>query len=256
MADKQTVLHDLLTMSRSIGDPDAGHVILGEGNTSALIDENTFFVKGSGEQMRTIEEDGFVEIDMTRALALLENKDLQGAALKEALLTTKVDPDTPGRPSVEVLLHAVALHRTDARFIGHTHTAAVGQLLCSERAAAYAHARLFPDHIVLCGPDSVFIPYVDPGLPLGRAVYEAIEAFKAKYNVPPKTIMLQNHGLVVLGKTARDVHQILDMTTKAAHIYAGACAAGGPVPMSAEQVDHIFNREDEHYRRAKLMGIG
>lgn len=252
MADKQAILQELLTMSRRIGDPDAGHVILGEGNTSALIDENTFFVKASGEQLHTIEEDGFVEVDMARTLALLEGEALQGAALKEALQTTKVDPDIPGRPSVEVLLHAVVLHHTDARFVGHTHTTAVGQLLCSEHAEAYAHTRLFPDHIVLCGPDSVFIPYVDPGLPLGRAVYQEIQAFKAKYNVSPKTIMMKNHGLVVLGETAPDVHQILTMTTKAAHVYAGACAAGGPVPMTPEQVDHIFNREDEHYRQAKL----
>lgn len=254
MADKQTVLQELRTMSHTIGDPNAGHVILGEGNTSALIDQNSFFVKSSGEQLQTIDESGFVEVDMNRALALLESETLQGSALKEALLTTKVDPDIPGRPSVEVLLHAVVLHHTEAKFVGHTHTAVVGQLLCSERAEAYTHTRLFPDHIVMCGPDSVFVPYVDPGLPLGRCVYEGVEAFKAEYGVSPKTIMLKNHGLVVLGKTTQDVHQILAMTTKAANIYVGACAAGGPVPMTPEQIGHIFNREDEHYRRAKLMG--
>jgi hypothetical protein len=44
------------------------------------------------------------------------------------------------------------------------------------------------------------------------------------------------------------------MTTKAAHIYLGACAAGGPIAMPPEEVDHIYNREDEHYRRAKIVG--
>jgi rhamnose utilization protein RhaD (predicted bifunctional aldolase and dehydrogenase) len=256
MGDKQTILHELLSMSREIGRPESNHVILGEGNTSALIDQNTFYVKRSGEQLHTIGEDGFVEIDLARALALLEGEDLQGEARKEALLTTKVDPQAPGRPSVEVLMHAVGLKHGDAKFIGHTHSTVINQLLCSERAESYAHTRLFPDHIVLCGPDSAFVPYVDPGLPLGRAIYQAIVDFKARYNIPPRTIMMKNHGIVVLGQSALDVRQILDMSTKAAEIYVGACAAGGPVAMPPDEVDHIFNREDEHYRRAKLMGAG
>lgn len=256
MADRQVILDELVRMSRELGKPDGDHVILGEGNTSALIDDHSFLVKGSGEQLRTIEERGFVEVDFERALALIDRTELQGTALRDALLTTKTDTQAPGRPSVEVLMHAVALKYGGAKFVGHTHTIAVNQLLCSEQAEAYSHARLFPDHVVLCGPDSAFVPYVDPGLPLGRAVYDAIEAFKAQYNVPPRTIMLKNHGIVVLGQTARDVQQILDMSTKAARIYVGACAAGGVVPMTPEEVDHIYNREDEHYRRAKLMGVG
>lgn len=256
MADKQTILHELLSMSRELGRPESDHVILGEGNTSALIDRDTFYVKASGEQLRTIGEGGFVEVDLARALALLESEDLQGAALREALQTTKVDPETPGRPSVEVLMHAVGLKYGDAKFIGHTHTTAILQLLCSEQAEPYTHTRLFPDHVVLCGPDSAFVPYVDPGLPLGRAIYQAIVDFKARYNIPPRTIMMKNHGIVVLGKTARDVHQILDMSTKAAHAYLGACAAGGPVAMPPDEVDHIYNRDDENYRRAKLMSVG
>lgn len=255
MVDKQTILHQLLAMSREIGRLESNHVILGEGNTSALIDEDTFYVKGSGEQLHTIEENGFVEVDMARALTLLASEDLQGTVLRDALLATKVDPKAPGRPSVEVLMHAVGLKYGNARFVGHTHTTAINQLLCSEQAETYAHTRLFPDHVVICGSDSAFVPYVDPGPPLGHAVYQSIEDFKAHYNVPPRTVMLKNHGILVLGQTARDVQQILDMSTKAAHIYLGACAAGGPVAMSAEEVDRIYNREDERYRRAKLMGI-
>lgn len=254
MTDKQAILADLVAMSREIARPESSHVIQGEGNTSAIVDDDTFFVKGSGEQLSTIKEEGFVEVSFERALALMDSQPLANLALRDALLATKADPDAPGRPSVEVLMHAVALKYGGAKIIGHTHTVVVNQLLCSERAEEYTHMRLFPDHIVLCGADSAYVPYIDPGIPLGRAVYQAIEDFKAQYNVPPKTIMLKNHGVVVLGQSTFEVRQILDMTTKAAHIFLGACAAGGPVAMPPEEVDHIYNREDEHYRRSKIVG--
>ncbi len=81
MKAKEIILRDLVAMSRNLGEPERDHGILGEGNTSARIDERTFFVKGRGEPLRLIEEAGFMKIEMARALALLG---------------TKVDPDAPG----------------------------------------------------------------------------------------------------------------------------------------------------------------
>ena len=89
--NRETILQALLTMSRELGRPELDHVILGEGNTSARIDEGTFFVKGSGEQLGQIQAEGFVEVDMTRALALLEGSAMDGRTIKQALLETKVD---------------------------------------------------------------------------------------------------------------------------------------------------------------------
>ena len=185
----------------------------------------------------------------------------RGARLQQAakaanplLMATKVTPETEGRPSIEVLLHAVALKLGEARFVGHTHTAAVNALLCSDRAEAFAHTRIFPDQVVVCGPDSVYIPYSDPGVPLGRLVDERIRLYRDQYGEAPRILYLQNHGPVVLGQTAAEVEQILAMCTKAARIYAGACGVGEPVPLSQEAVDLIAGRPDEAYRRKKLLG--
>ena len=43
-------------MSRILGDPARDLVILGEGNTSARADGNTFFVKASGKELGTADE--------------------------------------------------------------------------------------------------------------------------------------------------------------------------------------------------------
>lgn len=253
MDHKETITQQLVQMSRRIAAPEARHVILGEGNTSALLDDGAFLVKASGEQLATVEPGGFVAVDMQRALALLDDVDLDQEAQRAALSALRVDPAAAGRPSVEVLLHAVALHEGQARFVGHTHTISVTGLLCSPHARGFAHGRLFPDQIVLCGPDSVLVPYVSPGLPLGRAVHQAIRDFEGRYGVPPKTIMMENHGLVALGESAQEVEQILAMCDKAAQVYALACAAGGPVVMTDAQIDDIYHRADEKYRRRKLV---
>jgi rhamnose utilization protein RhaD (predicted bifunctional aldolase and dehydrogenase) len=249
----RTILNDLVGMTREIGSPEADHVVLGEGNTSARIDDGSFFVKGSGESLRTIDESGFVAVDMKRALALLDSGDLQGDELRDALLAIKKDPQAPGRPSIEVLMHAVVLQAGQAEFAAHTHTTVINELLCSDRAHRFAHERIFPDQIVLCGPDSAFVPYVDPGLPLGRAVHQSIEEYDKEYGIPPKTIMLKNHGIVVVGQSRLEVEAILAMITKAARIYSGACAVGEPVGLSRQDIERIYRRSDEAYRRRKLL---
>lgn len=45
--------------------------MLGEGNTSARASDATFWVKASGTEMRTIDANGFVEVDFDRVLAIL-----------------------------------------------------------------------------------------------------------------------------------------------------------------------------------------
>jgi rhamnose utilization protein RhaD (predicted bifunctional aldolase and dehydrogenase) len=49
-------------MSRKLGQPERDLVMLGEGNTSALCDDGTFWVKASGTELRTIEAEGFVQL--------------------------------------------------------------------------------------------------------------------------------------------------------------------------------------------------
>jgi ribulose-5-phosphate 4-epimerase/fuculose-1-phosphate aldolase len=63
---------------------------------------------------------------------------------------------------------------------------------------------------------------------------------------------LQNHGLIALGASAEAVKAATFMTVKAAQIYLGAVPLGGPTFLTAEQIDRIANRLDEHYRQRAL----
>jgi len=243
------ILTQLTTMSNNLGDPALDYAILGEGNTSARADADTFWVKASGTELCTIDRAGFVRVRFDRALALLDEGDLSDDAIKEGLEAAKADPAVAARPSVETVLHALVLQLEGVHFVGHTHPAAVNAVLCSQKAEEAVSGRLFPDHIVYCGPASAYIPYTDPGVPLARKVRDSIDQYVDEYHEIPKAVLMQNHGLIALGGTARQVEDITAMAVKAARVLIGAYALGGPRFMTAENVDRIHTRPDEAYRR-------
>ncbi|MCU0513931.1 MAG: class II aldolase/adducin family protein [Anaerolineae bacterium] len=247
------LLTDLTTLTRTLGDPARDYVIIGEGNTSARIDADTFYIKASGQGMQHITEAGFVAVQFAPALALLEEPALPLAEQKRRLNAAKVDPAVTLQPSVEVTFHALLLTECGVPFIGHTHPVYVNQLLCSSRAQQFAAHRLFPDECVLCGPESVFVPYCDPGLPLAVALRDKVRAYLDVYGEAPKVILLQNHGLIVPGTTPTEVLNVTAMCVKAARIFAGACAVGEPVFMTREDIHHIYQRPDEIYRRQQFV---
>jgi rhamnose utilization protein RhaD (predicted bifunctional aldolase and dehydrogenase) len=250
---KSEILDQLVTMSLNLGNPAHYYVILGEGNTSAQVDDETFWVKASGTQLRTIDRSGFVQIYFDRVLPLLNDTGLSDEGITDYVNAAKADPAQTLHPSVETVLHALALQLEGVNFVGHTHPTAINALTCSAGFEQAVSGRLFPDEIVLCGPAPVVVPYTDPGLPLARKVWDLINQFIDEYHENPRVILMQNHGLIALGRTAEQVENITAMAVKAARILLGTYAVGGPHFLSDHDVNRIHTRPDEHYRR-KLLG--
>jgi len=165
-----------------------------------------------------------------------------------------VDAGETRRPSVETMLHAILLQVPEYAFVGHTHPVSTNILLCSGRAEEAAAGRVFPDHIVSMGHKSVYVPYVDPGLPLAREVRDRFRAFVEAEGMLPKAIMMQNHGLITMGATPKAVTSCTDMAEKVSQIIVGTYALGGPNFLPAHQVERIFTRPDEHYRLKSIAG--
>ncbi len=105
---------------------------------------------------------------------------------------------------------------------------------------------------MFCGVASVLIPYIDPGLPLAIRIKDEVQFYIKRYGTNPKVILLENHGIITLGPTPTSVLAAMFMADKAAQIFAGAAALGGPIFMQREQVERIAGRSDEHYRQRAL----
>jgi rhamnose utilization protein RhaD (predicted bifunctional aldolase and dehydrogenase) len=233
----------LLLLAHEMGRDERQLAILSEGNVSAKLSPSQFAVKASGCSLATLTEAEVTVCDMAKVLSLLEHKQVSDESIDHALLDARLDAKAR-KPSAESIFHAWLLTFDDVNFVGHCHPTAANQVLCSPRARDFAERRLFPDEIQYCGAASVFVPYADPGLPLAREIAERTKAFYQQNGQVPRLILLQNHGIIALGPTVNAVLACLLMANKAATIFMGAAAMGGPNFMTPQHVERIIGRSD------------
>jgi len=220
-------LNKLVAMTRTLGNPERDYVILSEGNTSARRDEETFWVKASGSRMADVDRETFLQVDAAAVLALLDEGLLSESEMRLGLTGAKAVPHVPGSPSIEAAMHALCLTLGGATFVGHTHPTAVNAILCAQDAAEPFRGAIFPAESLVCGQPA-FVPYAAPGQPLAQAVRQALESAIERRGEPPRVLLLENHGLVALGKTAQEVLDITEMMVKTARILVRTYALGGP----------------------------
>jgi len=239
------VREDLEALCRALGDPAREWAILAEGNASAREGER-LWVTASGSSLA---DPRLLDMSLEGVLEAIDAAEDDADWARR--LSEAADAEAGRRPTVEVGLHALAL-AAGAAFVGHTHPTAVNGLLCSTRAGVLAGGAVFPDQVVVCGPDPLLLPYVDPGLALARAFRDALGGHREAHGRLPKVAYLRGHGLVAIGESALEVLQVTAMADKAARVIASALAAGGVEPLPAAEVARIDGRLDEAHRRAVL----
>lgn len=252
--DTASELQRLLTLSHELGREERKLAILGEGNASARVSEGAFLVKASGSNLAALGSGDVSECRFAGLLRLLDRAAVKDADVDAALFAARVNPNAR-KPSVEAIFHAYLLTLPGVNFVGHTHPVTVNQVLCTKFARTFAKRRLFPDEVVCCGVESVYVPYLDPGLKLAQGIRAAVVAYIKRLARPPRVILLENHGLIALGSTPDSVLAATLMAAKAAEIFFGAAAlAGQPRFLAAADVTRIAGRPDEHYRQ-KALGL-
>lgn len=249
----ETLQHELVGLARGLGDPARELAILGEGNVSALAGNGTFWVKASGSSLGTLTEADLSCVRLDAVLDLLERDNLSEAEV-EAELAAALTNTAHKKPSVETFLHALCLRHGGARWVGHTHAVAVNQILCSQLGAEPFRQHIFPDAVVVCGRAPAVVPYTDPGFALAQAVQQELKRYGDAHGVPPKLLLMENHGPVALGGSAREVLNITLMADKWARTLLGTYALGGPRFLPESEVARIDLRLDEDYRRRRLVG--
>jgi rhamnose utilization protein RhaD (predicted bifunctional aldolase and dehydrogenase)/NAD(P)-dependent dehydrogenase (short-subunit alcohol dehydrogenase family) len=193
--------------SRLLG-RDRSLVLHGGGNTSVKVSEPDLFgdevallhVKGSGSDLETIEDAGFVPLRMSVLLRMSELEALSDVEMTRQLRLATVEPTAPA-PSVEAILHAVLPYR----FVDHTHPDALISVMNTPSGLERVRA--------LYGDEVAILPYTMPGFALAR-----LYAQQYSRCVHPGTIgmMLMHHGLVTFGETARESYErTIELVTRA-----------------------------------------
>jgi rhamnose utilization protein RhaD (predicted bifunctional aldolase and dehydrogenase) len=240
----------LLYLSHTLGNKENKLVILGEGNTSARIDKKTFFIKASGSMLANLKGEQLIPVRFDKILPMINNE-LSDNDVHKLLMAAKSDKSKL-KPSVETSFHAWLLSQPNVNFVGHTHPTSVLKILCSEHITIFAENRLFPDHVVYCGPKSLFLDYIDPGFCLAKNISQGWETFVKNNGYAPKVILMKNHGVITVGPTPDHVLSSMHMIVKAAEVFLGANNLGKVIFMHDNEVDRIAHREDEAYRQKQI----
>ncbi len=200
-----SLLKDLVALSRKYG-ADPSHIIAGGGNTSVKKGDR-LWIKASGQALATIGTDGFLELRMPEVLGILErkdwseNRDEREDQIVRVLLDARVNPPQPNmRPSVESTLHALM----PQTFVLHTHGELANGITCSKQGEKAFASLPLPKKI-----RPVWIPYVDPGMPLAQTLAKALKRYEDEHGVCANCVFMGKHGVLTAADTAEEAEDLM-----------------------------------------------
>ena len=176
-----------------------------------------------------------MEFDLAKARALITQEE----ATAEQIAAAQRDLAAP-TPSADALTFADLFAFEGVHFALHTQPIPVNQVICSPRARQFSDRRNLPEEILSCGQASVLVPFMPPGLLLAKEIRRRIALWRDRFKTAiPKLILIQNHGMIALGKTAEEVQMTTEMAVKYAEIFIGAAMMGGPEFLKPNYVTQI-----------------
>lgn len=190
-------------------------LVVGPGGNLSARDGDTMYISPSGFAFEDIKPDQWLAVDIPTGNIL----------------------DDRFRPSSEVLMHLFCYRvNPDITAIVHTHPANVIALTLVGNELPV----MFPDQAALVGKVG-FVPYV---LPTTDLLADAVAAQINNYN----SLLLENHGLVTVGKNLREAYYRTEVCEESAKIYLLAKAVGEPKVMTEEEFADVASLESEAYR--------
>ena len=177
---------DFLALSQKIGSNPL--LVQGPGGNTSFKHNDQMWIKASGTELaNALTQDIFVAVDPRKAI--LELDGAGDGSCRSAL----IDPNGKLRPSIETTFHAMF----NAKFVFHYHSV---NTICH---AIAVEGRQFLDE-KLAGLRWVSTPYRKPGIPLSKAIRDAVG------NQDVQVIILNNHGVIILGETVQQIDELIN----------------------------------------------
>ncbi len=218
-------------------------VLWGGGNSSIKVDgtdhkglpARILWIKGSGSDMRTIAPENFTPLRLDDLLPLMKRKAMSDEEMVNYQLKSVLEPKAP-KPSIETLLHAFL----PAPHIYHTHADAICALTDT------TNSRKIVEDVY--GQEVAVVDYIRPGFLLSKGVSHAYQKHPGL-----RAIILDKHGLITWGETAKEAYDQTIRMVSAAERYA-ARKKRGKQAMGPLQVKPLA-RKERHKAAAALVPV-
>jgi rhamnulose-1-phosphate aldolase/alcohol dehydrogenase len=197
---------DLLVYATRVIGQEPDLVLWGGGNTSLKTtvpdhvgrSTRVLWIKGSGSDMKTITAKQFTPLRLDDLLTLRTCDSMSDEDMVSFQNRCMLEPGAP-KPSIETLLHAFL----PAPHIYHTHADAICTLVDQTDSRSLI-LKIYGDQVPL-------VSYVRPGFGLSKLVAEAFGR-----QPQARAMILDKHGLVTWGKTAKEAYlETIRIVTKA-----------------------------------------
>jgi ribulose-5-phosphate 4-epimerase/fuculose-1-phosphate aldolase len=234
MADP--LITEILTLGQTLGRHPGRLVLAGEGALATRVTDNRVAVTRRGANLAELESADLVHLDLQRMNEVIAHDPV----LPEDLASAQLHAEPGIEPHEDSTLFACLLGLDSAlRFGAHVHPVAVDAIIASPRARQFADRRTVHNEVLVLGSGSLLINYAEPGLNLTREVQKKMILWRDRYKSVPRIILVQNHGVIVLGETAGALVRGIEALLKYAELFAWASLLGGPVFLTPQAITQI-----------------
>lgn len=234
MADP--LINEILTLGQSLGRHPARLILPEEGAVASRITESRIVVSRRGAHLAELQSADFIHLDLERILEVTATDTFP----PEDLASAQLHAEYGAEPNEDAILFAWLLALDAAvRIAVHVHPVVVDQIIASPRARQFADRRTVRNEVLTLGSASLLVNYGDPGLPLTREIQKKMILWRDRNKSVPQVILVQNHGVILLGETAPAVLRCVEGLLKYAELFTGASMLGGPIFLTPQAIIQI-----------------
>ena len=184
------------------------YTIGSSGNTSYK-ENGILYVKPSGTQLATLQENEFISLEISTVLSILQNEYSQEDILRERQTCDDMyaavlpeNGDTGIYPSIESVMHAMF----PQRYVMHLHPVLANALNCSPNGAQTCKD-LFGDWVL-------WIPFATPGYSLAQTCFSSLSEYKSETGRDANFLIMEHHGMLVAADTTDEINRMMTEITK------------------------------------------
>jgi ribulose-5-phosphate 4-epimerase/fuculose-1-phosphate aldolase len=241
MAD--SLITEILTLAQSLGNHPARLILAEEGSLASRFTDTRIAITRRGAHLAVLQAADFVHFDLQRLNEIISKDPVP----PEDIAATQLHTEYGAEPHEDLTLFAWLLALDPALGIAvHIHPAIVDQITASPRARQFADRRTVHNEVLALGSASLLVNYAEPGLGLTREIQKKMILWRDRNKSVPRVILVQNHGVILLGRTAMGLLRSIDALLKYAELFAGASLLGGPVFLTPQAITQI----EQHHRGA------